>query len=86
MYIGNSGDLKAYQSFMAGFQSAISTLGLEYPVRSRFDEVFRSRGWKSSWIDIHDMREKGLNDEQIIRELMSLEILIWKSEREKLDL
>ena len=84
MYFGNSKDLKSYSSFMAGFKSALWALGIDYPLWSNFGEVFRIRGWTSSSIDIHDMREKGLDDEQIIQELMSLEILIWKSKREDL--
>jgi hypothetical protein len=84
MYFGNSSDLKAYRSFMSGFKSALWAVGIDYPLWSSFEEVFHSRGWKSSSIDIPDMEAKGLDDEQIIQELLLLEILIWKSKREAL--
>jgi hypothetical protein len=71
-------DVAAAENFLAGFHVGCFACGLEVPFEIR-ERVTIERGWP--WYaarPIKEMRERGLNEEQIVDELFAMEIAGWE--------
>src|SRR5262245_5915755 len=68
--------------WLGGFGAGCAALG-EKIDRDAYVKVLEGRGWaESAYGEIPQMRKKGLSDEQIIRELIEIQILTYRSEKE----
>ena len=69
-------------AYLNGFNTILGYLGFT-PPRSGYDELYKSvvieRGWEydagGPW---HQMQKKGMTDEEVIKETISIEIEYWK--------
>jgi hypothetical protein len=65
-------------NFQVGFDMACEILGI-MPDADVSEQVFLEHGWKPSAFGPHiQMRKKGFTEQQIIDELLSMEIEVWK--------
>ncbi len=71
-------DLAAAENFLTGFKVGCFACGLEVPYEIR-ERVTIERGWKwDAAPPTKEMRERGLNEEQIIDELFAIAIAEWE--------
>jgi hypothetical protein len=82
MYIGPFvNDIESVVSFLSGFNTACEALGIPSSHTDEFYlSVVRERGWSAPstrgiWTI---MREQGMGEESIIRELLTIELEVWK--------
>lgn len=65
-------------SFIEGVTQAASVLGIVKSEEMYIDAI-RSKGWTyTNFRPIEQMKQKGLDDQQIINELFDIEIQVWK--------
>jgi len=75
------GDLPSATSFIDGFNVACALWGLydDMAVVEAGDKAMKEHGWKvSSLGPFPEMQERGLNEEQMIAEFLSIEIAKWE--------
>lgn len=81
MYLGPFNDVPHVVAFLNGFDTACAALGFS-PVRLdvTYQSVVRERGWfESSTRGIWDvMHDRGLDEHEIVRELVVVELEVWK--------
>ena len=78
LFIGRRDDVAGAVDFLAGFLTACDALGFRYS-RDISRHVIVENEWEPSsqgvWLQ---MREKGLSEEEIVKELVQLEIKGWQ--------
>ena len=68
-------------NFLLGFNMACRTLGTIKTETPILEQLMLERGWDRTVLgSINKMKEQGLDDEGIIRELLTIEIEVWKQE------
>ncbi len=78
MFIGSNSS-SAASTFLVGFQSACLIFGLMLPYKYR-QLATEEHGWSPSaeaW-SLSEMRERGLTDEAIADEMLSIDIAAWR--------
>jgi hypothetical protein len=78
MYLGTV-DVASAEQFLNGFQAGCFACNLEVPLEIR-ERVTTARGW--GWYakrPIEEMRERGLNEAEIVDELFAIEIAAWEA-------
>jgi hypothetical protein len=81
VYLGTSIDVTHVVAFLNGFDAACVASGLSGGyVDAVYQSVVRERGWGESstrgiW---NSMRDRGLPEDEIVRELLLIEIATWK--------
>lgn len=69
----------AFQNFMSGFMAACAALDLHVAREAHTGEVLAAHGWSMSPATALDqMREQGLSVEDMVRELLRVEVEVWK--------
>jgi hypothetical protein len=71
-------DVVAAENFLNGFITGVASCGLEVPIEIR-ESTTLERGWK--WYaarPVDDMRNRGLTEDQIIDEILTIEIAAWR--------
>jgi hypothetical protein len=77
MYLGTV-DVPSAENFLNGFQVGCFACGRDLPLEVR-ERVTTARGWSwSAKRPIDEMRERGLNEEEIVDELFAIEIAAWE--------
>lgn len=78
MYI--KGDVDELRAILLGFNLACGSLGLASGFDSTYQAVVRDRGW--TWLPsagiVPVLIEAGMDTPQIINELLTIEIEVWK--------
>jgi hypothetical protein len=78
MYLGTV-DVPSAENFLNGFQVGCFACGPDVPLEVR-ERVTTARGWGwSAKRPIEEMRERGLNEEEIVDELFAIEIAAWEA-------
>jgi len=88
MYVGRSNTPEPVVHYAHGFEQALR-LTVEFPIEykyksvgHRFDEA---RGWSSGlYTPLRKFRENGMDEEDIVKELIKFEIEKWKMFRREL--
>lgn len=81
MYLGASADVAHVVAFLNGFDTACTALGLSPGhTDTAYHAVVREKGWSETstrgmWAIMH---ERGLTEDAIMRELIAIEIDVWK--------
>jgi hypothetical protein len=78
MYLGTV-DVPSAETFLDGFQVGCFACGRDIPLEIR-KRVTAARGWGwSAKGTTEEVRERGLNDEEIVDELFAIEIAAWEA-------
>ena len=90
MYFGTRLDVDSLTIFLTGFYSSFSVAGLglfETPRDETYKAVVEERGWEMSAVRgiWHSMQAKGLSEEDVFREVLTVEIEAWKKRLEALE-
>ena len=85
MYFGIN-DTNAVIIFTDGFYMSLSITNQSFPSLDIKKEASKNRGWNFNALGIiPHIKEKGMLDEEMVRELISVEIEAWKIFRESLN-
>ncbi len=80
MYFGNSRDYSAVIHFTSGLYSALVATNQSSPTYPNRQEIYKMQGWEFTQFGaVNEMKEKGLSDEEIVKELTLVELKVWKS-------
>jgi hypothetical protein len=78
MYLGTV-DVASAEQFLKGFQVGCFACNLDVPLEIR-ERVTTARGWRwNAKGPIAEMRERGLNEADIVDELFAIEIAGWEA-------
>ena len=78
MYFGKN-DADAVIIFTHGLYTSLYITNHSFPSEEIYREVSKNRGWHFNALGIiPDMKKKGLSDEEMVKELISVEIEAWK--------
>jgi hypothetical protein len=81
MYFGKY-DTDAVVLFTHGLYMSLSLTNHSFPALEIYREVSKNRGWHFNALGIvPDMKAKGLSNEEMVKELVSVEIEVWKTFR-----
>lgn len=76
MYFSN--DVPAVINFLEGFKTACLMLNPAFDYKAIYEQVIQEHGWKDSPQGIwHQMQERGMNDAEVIAELLTIHQKIW---------
>ena len=76
MYFSN--DVPAVVNFLEGFKTACLMLNAGFDYKTIYEQVAQERGWKNSPQGIwRQMQERGMNDAEVIAELLAIHQEIW---------
>jgi hypothetical protein len=67
--------------FLHGVNAAVGVFGLRVDryLGSSYGQVITERGWEHLAVaPVDEMRERGLSDQEIVQELLTIEIETWK--------
>jgi len=85
MYFGKY-ETDAVEIFTHGFYMSLSITNQSFPDLEIRKEASKNRGWNFNAMGIvPHMKKKGLSDEEMVRELISVEIETWKVFRKSLE-
>lgn len=85
MYYGKY-DTDAVIVFTHGFYMSLTITNQTFPSLDIQKEAARNLGWNFNALGIvPHMKQKGLSDEEMVRELISVEIGAWKILRDRLE-
>ncbi len=86
MYFGNSNDYSAVIHFTSGLYSALDAINQLSPTYPNRQEIYKMRGWEFTQFGAaNEMKEKGLSNEEIVKELTLVELKVWKAFRDNLE-
>lgn len=87
MYFGKDDDVEIASSFLYGVRYGICMLfDLRDSIISVWGDSVIKRGHRFSPRGVsHELKAEGLDDKQIVKELIEIEIEFWKTMREKLE-
>jgi hypothetical protein len=80
LYVG--ADLLSIKNFLDGFNLACTALGLAAQREKYLNEIIVLRGWRLSASLIHEMKERGLDEEQIAQEFLAIHVQVWEKLQE----
>jgi hypothetical protein len=88
MYVGRKNSPESIIHFADGFESALR-LSVEFPIEYKYESVslrfYSSRRWNSGlFTPLKKFREDGMDEEEIVKELIKFEIEKWKMFRREL--
>lgn len=85
MYFGKY-DTEAFRIFTHGFYMSLSITKQSFPNLEMRKVAAKTRGWNFNALGIiPDMKEKELSNEDMVKELISVEIETWKIFRNSLE-
>ncbi len=85
MYFGKF-DTEAVLLFTHGFYMSLSIAKQTFPSLEIQKDASKNRGWNFNALGITPhMKQKELSDEEMVKELISVEIEAWKIFRERLE-
>lgn len=86
MYFGTSRDYSAVIHFTTGFYQSLTATNQFSPTYINRQEIYKLRGWKSTQFGaVDEMKEKGMSDEEIVKELTLVELKVWEAFRDNLE-
>ena len=82
MYVGRRNSPESIIHFAGGFESALR-LSVEFPIQYKYKSVshrfYETRRWSSGlFTPLKQFRENGMDEEDIVKELIKFEIEKWK--------
>ncbi len=76
MYFSN--DVPAVVNFLAGLRTACLLLNPAFDYETIYNQIIQERGWKNASQGIwRQMQERGMNDSEMIAELLAIHEEIW---------
>lgn len=86
MYFGNSNDYSAVIHFTSGFYSALVATNQSSPTYPNRQAIYKMRGWEFTQFGaVNEMKERGLCNEEIVKELTLVELKVWEAFRDNLE-
>lgn len=83
MYTGKSYDYAWMIQLITGFRLAIEVTGQFELSFEDLKKAYAKRGWSEAYFGaVEEMKSKGLEGDEIVRELLSVEIDFWKNCRD----
>jgi hypothetical protein len=78
LFTGKSSDFTRTIQFVTGFHEALKVIGEIVPSHDAIRSAYSRRGWSGEYFGAADeMKGKGLDGDEITREIISVEIEIW---------
>lgn len=85
LFTGKSFDFEWTIQYVRGFHEALNITGETGPSYNDIRSAYSKRGWRNAYFGaVDEMKSKGMDGDQITREIISIEIDVWNTLRKRL--